>query len=141
MGTEHDGVHARIGETLFRTTIEARQHSVFADEPQTLGGADKGFRPFELLLASLGSCTAITMKMYAARKGWNLTQAVVRVEMDYERDKTTHIRRHITLIGDLDAAQRERLMQIAEACPTHKLLTHPIEIETNIEPIEQQSIE
>src|ERR1043165_2962095 len=72
-------VTAALGATGYRTALTAGHHALVADEPVTAGGTDEGPTPYDLLLASLGACTAMTMRVYAARKGWPLEEAVVRL--------------------------------------------------------------
>ena len=114
----------------YATQLVVGRHHTVADEPVDLGGADTGPAPDELLLQALGSCTAITLRMYAERKQWPLEG--VEVELDYtQRDKhKTAIARTVRLRGPLDAAQRERLLQIADACPVHRILTGEVAIAT-----------
>ena len=105
---------------------------MIADEPADEGGTEMGFSPDELLLASLGACTAITLRMYADRKGWALEE--VKCNLTFERDKEkniTRILRNIDLIGHLSEEEKRRLLVIAEKCPTHQILTHQITIETS----------
>lgn len=115
----------------YRVTLEDGQHTWLGDEPVSAGGGDSGPTPFALLLSSLGACTAITVKMYAERKGWPLEHIDVRLSLATRADGST-IDREVSLHGALDDAQRERLMQIANACPVHKILSRPIEIRTNL---------
>ena len=81
----------------------------------------------EMVAGALGACTSVTLRMYAQRKGWDLQAVDVRVEIDY---KSFTIRREVTLSGELDAEQRVRLMQIADACPVHKLLANAVPVTT-----------
>ena len=124
-----------------RQTISIGPHQLLADEPKQSGGGDAGPNPYELLLAALGACTNMTLRMYADRKGWPLEQ--VRVVLTHSRsyaedcaecDKTTtmidRIERQITLTGELSEEQRQRLLQIANRCPVHTTLTSKIEIHT-----------
>lgn len=128
-------VKSGIGKELYKVTIESPSgNTVIADEPPALGGKDKGFNPKELLIAALAACTSATLRMYADRKEWDLQE--VKINLDLEKaegtDKT-FIHRKITLIGNLNETQRERLLYIANACPVHKILSNPIEINTVIE--------
>lgn len=119
-----------------RTTIKVRGHKWHIDEPVEDGGADTAPTPGEMMLGALGSCMAITCKMYAERKGWDLQ--VVDVKVDYERFKGSdypahdgedlyvhEVRKALTFHGDLDDKQRKRLYDIAGKCPIHRLLGSP----------------
>lgn len=115
---------------------EARDHSLTLDEPVALGGTDEGPTPVETLLVALGACTAMTLRMYAARKGWPLkTVSVTLHHTEVRREdcvdcppgdlpKVDRIERHIAVGGDLDAQMVERLLDIANRCPVHRILTH-----------------
>ena len=117
----------------FTTTIAASGHTFDADEPVAQGGDDLGPSPYELLLAALGSCTAMTLDIYARRKGWPLEGTKIRLVFDrvHELDceacerptsRIDRIQREIELRGPLDAAQRARLLEIATKCPVHRTL-------------------
>ncbi len=110
-------------------------HRWQADEPVKLGGGDTAPDPMQLALSALGACTAITLKMYAARKQWPLDDVMVDVQLnpDGKPAAGNDIRRRLTVKGDLDEAQRARLLQIANACPVHKLLAGEIRIDTALE--------
>ncbi|CAG4900296.1 OsmC family protein [Paraburkholderia saeva] len=124
-------VTAHIGSTNFLVLLDDGAHTWIADEPESLGGGDRGPGPVSILLSSLGACTSITLKMYAQRKGWPL--ADVRVTLSIETgDEGTTIDRKVTLEGELSDEQRERLLQIANACPVHKILTRPISVRTGL---------
>jgi len=109
--------------------IEIGTHKLRADEPADKGGDDNGPEPHELLAAALGSCTAITLKLYADRKGWPLRDVRVHVSGS-AADGRYVITRTLTLTGELDAEQRQRLIDIAGKCPVHKTLTGEIVINT-----------
>jgi putative redox protein len=103
--------------------VEIRGHELKADEPRDHGGDDAGPSPQELLAASLASCTAITMEMYAERKGWNVGE--VAVDVNYEpaqRGSPTKFTMDVRLPKELPEDQREKLMQIAAKCPVHRTL-------------------
>lgn len=122
-------VTAIIGQDHFRTELITSGKTVIADEPEELGGTNAGPAPGEFLLISLASCTAITLRMYADRKQWHVSK--IKVEVASEKmDNTTLLKREITLEGNLEEEQRQRLLQIANACPVHKVLTNPIKIDT-----------
>jgi putative redox protein len=124
-------VTATIGKDRFRTEITTGGKTVIADEPEELGGTDVGPAPGEFLMVSLASCTAITLRMYADRKQWPVDK--ISVEVNFEKvDNKTIFNREISLEGALDDEQRKRLLQIANACPVHKTLTNPIEIQTSL---------
>lgn len=122
----------------YEVSLSNGRHLLTGDEPLDLGGGDKGPAPYELLLMSLGSCSVITMKMYAQRKGFDVQQ----LEMELTHDKVTRegadgitmkqdvIHKRVTLIGNLTQAERERLLQISSMCPVHRTLESAIEIIT-----------
>lgn len=121
--------------TPFRVTASDGHHEWNGDEPKDLGGGDVGPNPDNLLLSSLGACTAITLKMYAAHKKWDLQKVEVRLALNPEGkpdDGSSRIDRHITVSGNLSEEQRMRLLQIANACPVHKILTGTINVGTDL---------
>ncbi len=97
-------------------------HEIVVDEPAERGGTDTGPRPTQLLAASLAGCTAITIEMYADRKGWELGPLEVTVEMGYEGPVPNRFDVEVTLPGELDDEQRRRLLVIATKCPVHRVL-------------------
>jgi putative redox protein len=121
---------AAIGADRYHVELRARQHQLAADEPRPRGGADTGPTPFELLLSALGACTAITLRMYADRKGWPLAGADVRLLQERAGDQDRIIRQ-IHLDGDLDDAQRARLLDIAERTPVTLAIKQGLPIDTS----------
>src|SRR5262245_28362617 len=108
----------------FQQSIEIGPHHLVADEPATDGGEDGGPAPHDFLLAALGACTSMTVKLYADRKGWPLERVHVELEQAKDGAGAGHvIRRVILLEGPLDDEQRARLLEIAGKCPVHRTLT------------------
>jgi putative redox protein len=126
-------VARRDGGTL-RHSVEIGRHSVTSDEPEDHGGGDAGPSPQELLAASLASCTAVTIEMYARRKKWEIGD--IAVDVDYEpaqRGSPTRFSMSVKLPKELPEDQRERLMQIAAKCPVHRTLEGEVMFEERIE--------
>ncbi|RVU00833.1 OsmC family peroxiredoxin [Mucilaginibacter limnophilus] len=113
----------------YQTLVHSRNHTVIVDEPHDKGGEDTGMDPFGLLLASLGSCTGITLRMYIDRKMWVVDEIIVDLEL-FKTDLGTLIERKITFKGELIQEQLERLVEIANLCPIHKILCGDIDIKT-----------
>ncbi|CAH2783436.1 MAG: Predicted redox protein, regulator of disulfide bond formation [uncultured Paraburkholderia sp.] len=124
-------VTAHIGSTNYQVHFDDGKHTWLADEPESLGGGDRGPTPISLLLSSLGACTSVTLKMYAQRKGWPLDEVHVTLNIETGEEGST-IDRKIILHGELSDEQRERLLQIANACPVHKILTRSIAIRSGL---------
>ena len=114
------------------TLTDGRGHTWYADEPVADGGADTAPNPMQLVRSALGAGTAITLQMYAGRKQWPLKQINVNLQLNPEGKPAdgNQITRNITLHGELDDEQRQRLLQIANACPVHKLLEGNVSIPT-----------
>lgn len=134
-------VVARTGDGGFATEVLAGNHALLADEPKSVGGTDKGPTPYDLLAAALATCTTMTLRMYAAHKKLEFEAATVRVThgrshaedcVDCEqRDGMIHeFRRELHIEGSLTAAQRARMVEIADRCPVHKTLHNEIRIRT-----------
>jgi putative redox protein len=115
------------GAGAYTQSIKASAHDLSADEPVDVGGLDTGPSPYDLLLSALGACTSMTLRMYANQKKWELKRVTVKLthkkEPDADNKKTDIITRDITLEGNLDDAQRLRLLEIANKCPVHRTLT------------------
>ena len=127
----------------FAETVRAGAHALLADEPVASGGNDTGPDPYSYLLTALGTCTAMTLRLYARQKKWPLQKVKVQLTHDkiYAKDcadcetkdgKVDRIDRRIELEGQLDDTQRQRLLQIADHCPVHRTLTSEIRITTRL---------
>ncbi len=127
--SEHIETQALIKAEKYRTELKARQHVFYADEPIAMQGSDTAVTPHELLTSALAACTAITLKMYAERKGWDTGEIRVDIVLDTEKGDSKFLRK-LHFQKDLPTEQRERLQMVANACPVHKVLTGKIEIET-----------
>lgn len=131
------------GSSGLAVRVEAGGHLLAGDEPLGLGGTATGPSPYDFLLAALGSCTVMTLRLYADRKGWPLQGVAVRLrhgrvhaadcadcETTGHAGKIDVIDRDIELLGELDGEQRQRLLEIADRCPVHRTLTNEIKIRT-----------
>lgn len=126
-------ITATIGIDTYITVITSDHHTLFIDEPISDGGENKGMTPEEILAASLGSCTCITLRMYANRKGWRLRTIETTVTIDRNKEtKITTMTRKIKLEGELEQEQTERLLYMANKCPIHEILTNTVTVETNL---------
>jgi putative redox protein len=145
---EHDGrpgqvVVAETGVGTFQQSVTMGAHRLIADEPVDVGGLDSGPSPYDLLLAALGACTAMTLRMYAEGKALPLEAVSVVLRhsrihaadcesCETDQGQIDRIERIVTLGGALDDAQRARLLQIADKCPVHRTLTSEIDITTEL---------
>ncbi len=137
-----------VGETRggkFTQSVRAGRHVLLADEPAAVGGDDSGPGPYDYLLAALGACTSMTMRLYAERKGIRADRFSVRLahrrvyaadcsDCETKEGKIGEITRDIAIAGDLTEAERARLMEIADRCPVHETLTHEIKIRSRLLP-------
>ena len=111
--------------------VRIGRHTLIADQPAEAGGDDAGPAPHEWILAGLGACTSMTVKMYATRKAWPLESVEVSVSGDHV-DGTFVLTRLLVLRGPLSEEQRARLLEIANKCPVHRSLSGPIRIDTDL---------
>jgi uncharacterized OsmC-like protein len=125
----------------FAQEIVVGPHKLTADEPTNVGGRDTGPSPYDLLLAALGSCTSMTISLYARTKKWPLESVTVNLrhskihaadcrDCETKEGKIDRIEREIHLVGKLDADQQKKLLEIADKCPVHRTLNSEIKIET-----------
>lgn len=124
---------ARIGKQKYKTEIQSKNHIIMADEPIDVGGQDLGFTPTELLESSLAACTAMTIRMYADRKGWDLEK--VEIKVGFKRNISTNqiiFKKEIQLFGNLDHDQRDKLLEMGSKCPIQKMITGDVSVESNL---------
>jgi putative redox protein len=131
------------GATGFAQKITVGPHRLSGDEPTAVGGTDTGPNPYDLLLAALGSCTSMTVAMYARRKQWPLEAVTVRLRhlkihaadcesCEKKEGLLDRIEREVELVGPLEEEQRARLLEIANKCPVHRTLSSEIDIRTRL---------
>ena len=123
---------ASIALQHYRVSLNNGRQQFFADEPKTVGGTDTAPAPAELLEAALASCTAITLRMYADRKQWNVETIDVSVHLSRENGKTIFIK-NIGVRGNLTETEKQRLLEIAKNCPVSKTLLGEVEINESIQ--------
>jgi len=137
-------VHFHLGDENYKTIMTAGNHELIADEPESVGGNDEGPDPYDYLLMALGSCTVITLKMYADRKKWPVEDIFVEMKhhkthaedcSDCEDPKARidRIEKELIVKGDLSEDQRNRLLEISKKCPVHKTLLKDVEIISTLE--------
>lgn len=130
-------------EDAFTTQVQMGEHFILADEPEDIGGKDLGPDPYELVSAGLATCTAMTLRMYAARKKWPLEKVEVHIDHDKRHcedcdepekqgKKLDIFTRYVSLFGDLTQEQRQRLLEIANKCPVHKTLSTTSSVKTEL---------
>lgn len=124
---------ATIGKQKYKTEIQAGNHIIMADEPEELGGGNLGFTPTELLESSLAACTAMTIRMYADRKGWDLEKAEIKV--GFKRNMTTGevtFKKEIELFGNLSSEEREKLLEMGSKCPIERMITGKVSVTSDL---------
>lgn len=142
LNTDRQVVVRNEKEKGYQTEIMANGHYMLSDEPEDLGGSNTGGTPYDYLVSALGACTAITLRMYSDRKGWDLQE--VKVHLNREKrhpddakglkasDKVDFIDRELEFTGELSDDQKKRLVQIADKCPVHKTLSQGVNVETHL---------
>jgi putative redox protein len=121
-------VSLRDKADTYTCNINAGKHQMVADEPVPLGGDDLGAAPYQYLKAALGTCTAMTIRMYSERKKWPVENVIVTLRHSRDANKQSVFERDIQLVGDLTEKQRETLLDIADRCPVHKTLSNGVTI-------------
>ena len=137
-------VHIHLGSENYKTVMTAGNHELISDEPEKVGGKDLGPDPYDYLLMSLGSCSVITMRMYAERKEWPVEDIYIELrhfkdhaedceDCDDPKARIDKIEKEIIIKGDLSDDQIERLLEISKKCPVHRTLLNDIEIKSTVE--------
>jgi putative redox protein len=137
-------IHIHTGQKKYKTVMNAGRHELVSDEPEHVGGKDLGPDPYDYLLMALGSCTTITMRMYADRKKWPVEDIYIELrhykahaedceDCDDPKARIDKIEKDIIVKGELDSEQLEKLLEISKKCPVHKTLLNQITIESMIE--------
>jgi len=137
-------IHIHLGDKKYETVLSAGQHELISDEPKHLGGGDKGPDPYDYLLMSLGSCTAITLRMYAERKEWPVEDIFVElryfkehaedcIDCDEKSAKIDKIEKELIVKGDLTQDQLDKLLEVSHKCPVNRTLNGTIEMSSKIE--------
>lgn len=137
-------IHIHLGEDDFETTLTAGDHELISDEPEDMGGKDRGPDPYDYLLMSLGSCTVITLRMYAKRKKWPVEDIFMElrhhkdhaedcIDCDEKSAKIDKIDKEILIKGDLDQDQLDKLLEISHKCPVNRTLMGTVEMKSTIE--------
>lgn len=125
-------VVSELGATNYKTENRAGHHVIIGDEPVHGGGGDAGAAPFDILLSSLGTCTVITLRMYAQRKDWPLGKVTADLTMTRDAERVLHIARVLAFEGPLDAEQIARLADIAERTPVTLAVKGGVEVKTSV---------
>lgn len=137
-------VHIHNGDVKYKTTLTAGRHELISDEPAEVGGKDEGPDPYDYLLMSLGSCTAITLRMYAERKQWPVDDIYIELrhfkdhaedceDCDEKSARIDKIEKEIMIAGDLNGDQLDKMLEISKKCPVNRTLLGSIEMHATIE--------
>ena len=129
-----NGLTGSIGTQKYLCTLTWRNGTLLMDEPQSVGGNDLGPDPYTALLASLAACTLSTLRMYIDRKGWEIPEIHIAVNLSQQRNESieTTFTRNISFNSELSAEQKEHLLRIAEKCPVSFILKNKIFINTQL---------
>ncbi|GAB5407872.1 MAG: hypothetical protein BalsKO_02370 [Balneolaceae bacterium] len=138
-------IHVHLPKNeAFKTTLTAGKHELISDEPPTVaGGKNQGPDPYDLLLMSLGTCTVMTVKMYAERKGWEVGDLYMELRHNKSHvedcktcedptSKIDVIEKELIIMGDISLEQKEKLLEISKKCPVHRTLLNEIRIESSL---------
>ncbi|MHC4938915.1 MAG: OsmC family protein [Planctomycetota bacterium] len=142
MGQNSELVVRETGEGTFTQEITVGEHTLVADEPKSVGGDDRGPNPYDFLLAALGTCTSMTLRMYARHKKLPLERVTVKLkhhrihakdceDCESEKGFVDIIEREVKIEGDLTAEQRARMLEIADRCPVHRTLHSEVKVRTS----------
>lgn len=137
-------VHIHLGSENYKTVMTAGNHELISDEPEKVGGKDLGPDPYDYLLMSLGSCSVITMRMYADRKEWPVEDIYIEMrhfkdhsddceDCDDPKARIDKVEKEIIIKGDLSDEQIDRLLEISKKCPVHRTLLNDIEIVSTVD--------
>lgn len=121
------------GKGRYQQEVRIGKHQLLADEPQSHGGDDAGPDPMDFVLTGLGTCTAITLRMYAEKKGLDIANITITLEHRRSPEGRHQVERVVSIEGQLSDEQRARLLDIANRCPTHLALQQPLEVSTRLE--------
>ena len=130
-------IQGGIGHEHYISKLSMRGHLIVADEPIDNGGKDAGPTPTELILSGLAACTASTLRMYADKKGWEVERIDLELSIRIEKTDTgqvSHVESLIDITGNITAEEKARMIEIAQKCPVHKLLSNPIQIQSSAKP-------
>jgi putative redox protein len=123
-------ISTHYGSKPFGQHVVSKNHNIYSDVTEALGGSDEGMDPHHLLGAALAACTGMTLRMVAQQKNWPLTDVHVTITLKHQ-DQATHVERSVKLLGPLDETQTQHLLATADKCPIHRLLVGQVTISTH----------